>query len=132
MPPAKKKKKKPNVTRKNAQVTRRAPIKRSAMISGVTTRSQKRRLNSSSAAKQDVLSDQMLTRADISKAEEKAELMSRSQSHSSTSMPTEDTQDNLVLGSRLADNSVDPSLGKLESSVLCITQCVYIPSGYSL
>ena len=109
-------KKKPNATvRRNALVTRGAPSKRSTSVA--TTRYQsaakRRRLDSSPAAEADVLpTDQgadTLVRADIPRT---VDAVLRSLPHSSTVMPTNDTHDNLEPKESLADDPVDPPLGK--------------------
>ena len=110
-------KKKPNATvRRNALITRGAPSKRS--ISVATTRYQsaakRRRLDSSSAAEADVLlTDQgadTLARADIPRI---VDAVFRSLlPHSSTVTPTNDARDDLEPEESLADDPVDPPLGK--------------------
>ena len=110
-------KKKPNATvRRNALVTRGAPSKRSTSVA--TTRYQsaakRRRLNSSPAAEADVLpTDQgadTLVRADIPRTVDAVLRMSLP--HSSTVMPTNDAHDDLEPEESLADDPVDPPLGK--------------------
>ena len=100
-------KKKPNATvRRNALV-----------ICGATTRYQsaakRRRLDSSPAAEADVLpTDQgadTLARADIPRT---VDAVLRSLPYSSTVMPTNDAHDDLEPEESLADDPVDPPLGK--------------------
>ena len=111
--------KKPNVKLiKNSPVAPRAPIKRSIVSSDSTIRYQsakRRRPDSSSAAKPDVPSGQgadTLTRADIPEIVETVKKEVLRNLPYSTLMPTDDAHDNLELP-RLADNSVNTSLGKV-------------------
>ena len=111
-------KKKPNATvRRNALVTRGAPSKRSTSVATTRSRYQsaakRRRLDSSPAAEADVLpTDQgadTLTRADIPRT---VDAVLRSLPHSSTVIPTNDAHDDLEPEESLADDPVDPPLGK--------------------
>ena len=110
-------KEKPNATvRRNALVIRGAPSKRSTSVA--TTRYQsaakRRRLDSSPAAEADVLptdqgADTPLARADIPRT---VDAVLRSLPHSSTVMLTNDAHDDLEPEESLADDPVDPPLGK--------------------
>ena len=113
-------KKKPNATvRRNALVTRGAPSKPSTSVattryqSAAKRRAKRRRLDSSPAAEADVLpTDQgadTLARADIPRT---VDAVLRSLPHSSTVMPTNDAHDDLEPEESLADDPVDPPLGK--------------------